>query len=123
MLQGYGTLTRSVSRTLEYAYNDFCIAALGGALGGALGRAGDAAKYRARSENWRNVFRHDQTSALANGSDTGFAGFFQGRFANGSWFDQDPLACSNMDPDAARPCSLQSNALETFESSLWEYGL
>jgi putative alpha-1,2-mannosidase len=41
-----------VSRTLEYAYDD----ALIGDLAAALGKADDAALFRKRSENWRNVF-------------------------------------------------------------------
>jgi putative alpha-1,2-mannosidase len=59
---------------------------------------------------------------MFNGTNTGFTGFFQGRFANGTWFTQDPLWCSTIDPDQNRVCSLQNTGQETFESSLWEYG-
>lgn len=45
------------------------------------------------------------------------------RYANGTWHTQDPLWCSAIDPDNSRICSLQNNGQETFESSLWEYGL
>jgi len=114
--KGFGTMTRSVSRTLEYAYNDFCIAQ----MAAGLGRAGDAEKYRGRSGNWQNLFRADQGSAWWNGSDTGFAGFFQPRFLNRTWGYQNPLNCSNL--DEASVCSLQNSGRETFESSLWEYG-
>ncbi|PSN70516.1 hypothetical protein BS50DRAFT_599078 [Corynespora cassiicola Philippines] len=117
--KGFGTMTRSVSRTLEYAYNDFCIAEMALGLGG---REVDVQKYTERSGNWQNLFYADRRSFLFNGSDTGYTGFFQGRFANGTWHTQDPLWCSTIDPSSNRVCSLQNTGQETFESSLWEYG-
>ncbi|KAL1644969.1 hypothetical protein SLS58_004040 [Diplodia intermedia] len=114
--KGFGTMTRSISRTLEYSYNDFTIAE----LAAALAHAADADKYTARSANWQNLFRPNQTSFL-NGTDTGFVGFFQPRYLNGTWGFQDPLRCSNIDPFPDSVCSLQNTAGETFESSIWEY--
>ncbi|KAF1964323.1 alpha-1,2-mannosidase family protein [Bimuria novae-zelandiae CBS 107.79] len=117
--KGFGTMTRSVSRTLEYAYNDFCIAQM------ALGLDKDSGvveKYKESSNNWKNLFKKDQTSFFVNGSDTGFVGFFQGRYLNGTWHDQDPLLCSAIDNYSNKSCSLQNTGQETFESSLWEYG-
>ena len=35
---------------------------------------------------------------------------------------QDPITCSSIDT-SGRPCSLQNNAAETFEDSIWEYQL
>lgn len=49
-----------VSRTLEYAYDDFCVAQ----LAQALGKTDDAQKLMKRSENWRNVI--DPTTGYAN---------------------------------------------------------
>ncbi|RAL10469.1 glycoside hydrolase family 92 protein [Aspergillus homomorphus CBS 101889] len=112
---GFGTLTRSISRTLEYAYNDFTIAQM--ARG--MGKTSDAEKYENTARYWQNLFRADQTSFL-NGTDTGFRGFFQPKYMNGTWGYQDPLTCSNIDT-SGRSCSLQNNAAETFESSIWEY--
>lgn len=77
---GFGPMTRSISRTLEYAYNDFAIAQI--ARG--LGKIGDAELYEERAGYWRNLFREDQASVV-NGEDTGFRGFFQPRYLNGSW--------------------------------------
>jgi predicted alpha-1,2-mannosidase len=57
-----------VSRTLEYAYDDFLV----GTMAGALGADADAKTFLKRSENWRNVI------------DTG-TGFARGRYADGSW--------------------------------------
>ncbi|KAL4743561.1 glycosyl hydrolase family 92-domain-containing protein [Aspergillus similis] len=111
---GFGTNSRSISRTVEYAYNDFCVATVGRGLGK---EQKEYETYLARSENWRNLYKDDQTS-FVNGTDTGFVGFFQPRYLNGSWGYQDPIACSAL---SGSWCSLTSNPSETFESSVWEY--
>ncbi|KAF4767780.1 hypothetical protein HAV15_009511 [Penicillium sp. str.  len=113
--EGFGTMTRSISRTLEYSYNDFAIAQM--ARG--LNKTADAKRYETRSRYWQNLFKKDQTS-LWQGKDTGFTGFFQPKYLNGTWGVQDPLACSNID-QSGHACSLQNTAGETFESSIWEY--
>jgi len=71
---GHGLITRSVSRTVEYAYDDFCIAE----MAGIFGQNEDQIKYYKRAGNWRNLFNKDQTSFI-NGIDTGFVGFLQPR--------------------------------------------
>ncbi|KAL2259822.1 hypothetical protein VTK26DRAFT_6363 [Humicola hyalothermophila] len=114
--KGFGTMTRSISRTLEYAYNDFCIAQ----MAAGLGQYGDKEKYLESSGNWRNLFKENLTSQWWDGTDTGFTGFFQPRYLNGTWGYQDPLSCSNLDSHSV--CSLQNSGRETFESSIWEYG-
>ncbi|KAH6606104.1 glycosyl hydrolase 92 [Trichoderma cornu-damae] len=114
--KGFGVMTRSISRTLEYSYNDFCISQ----IAGGLGKKQDQEKYIESSGNWRNIFKADQTSFFSNGTDTGFKGFFQGKFLNQTWFTQPPLMCSYMDTTSI--CSLQLAGPETFESSIWEYG-
>ncbi|KAK0721988.1 glycoside hydrolase family 92 protein [Lasiosphaeria miniovina] len=114
--KGFGTMTRSISRTLEYSYNDFCISQI--AKG--LGKTGDEEKYLGTSEHWKNLYKADQTSAWWNGTDTGFVGFFEPRFLNKTWGFQNPLNCSNLDQFSV--CSLQNTGRETFESSIWEYG-
>ncbi|KAJ5180567.1 CAZyme family GH92 [Penicillium capsulatum] len=109
---GFGTNSRSISRTVEYAYNDYAL----GILGKGLGKS-NYTTYLSRSKNWQNLYKHDQASFLENGTNTGFTGFFQPRYLNGSWGFQDPIACSAL----ASWCSLTSNPSETFESSIWEY--
>ncbi|GIZ47864.1 hypothetical protein CKM354_001094400 [Cercospora kikuchii] len=111
---GFGPSFHSVSRTLEYAYDDFAIAQV--ARG--LGHDTDYEKYLERSANWQNLFKADQTSIWPNGTDTGFVGFLQPRFANGTWRFQDPMECSPLD---SKFCSYSSNPRETFESAIWEY--
>jgi predicted alpha-1,2-mannosidase len=44
--------SESVSRTLEYAYDDWCIAL----IAAKIGRTADAARFFRRAQNWRNVF-------------------------------------------------------------------
>ncbi|KAJ5724423.1 hypothetical protein N7493_006151 [Penicillium malachiteum] len=109
---GFGTNSRSISRTVEYAYNDHGVSVLGKGLG-----KQEYTTYLSRSNNWKNLFKSDQKSLLENGTDTGFTGFFQPKYLNGTWGFQDPIACSAL----ASWCSLTSNPSETFESSIWEY--
>lgn len=109
---GFGTNSRSISRTLEYSYNDYSLSVVGRGIG-----KKDYTKYLSRANNWQNLFKKDQTSYLENGTDTGFVGFLQPKYLNGTWGYQDPIACSAL----ASFCSLTSNPSETFESSVWEY--
>lgn len=48
---GVGPFTRSISRTVEYAYNDFCIAE----MAHGMGHMADYEKYSERSRYWRYV--------------------------------------------------------------------
>ncbi len=77
---GVGAFSRSISRTVEYAYDDFCISEM--AKG--MGHTADYEKYTARSENWRNMYKADQTSYI-NGTNTGFTGFLQPKYLNQTW--------------------------------------
>ena len=63
-----------VSRTLEYAYDDWCLSL----IAERLGREEDARDLRERARWWRNVF--DPRT-----------GWVQGRHANGSFLDDDNL--------------------------------
>lgn len=107
----------SISRTLEYAYNDFCISQ----LAAGLGKKDDGEKYIASSGNWLNLYKKDLASYYWNGTNTGFTGFFQPKYLNQTWGFQNPLTCSNI--DSHRACFLPNNLQETYESSIWEYGL
>jgi putative alpha-1,2-mannosidase len=110
---GFGPHTRSVSRTVEYAYNDFCVAQMAASL-----NANDTEKYMNRSSNWRNLLREDQASTIG-GKDSGFLGVLQPKFYNSTWAYQDPLLCSPLlEPDS---CYLTMNGHETYEGSCWLY--
>jgi putative alpha-1,2-mannosidase len=113
---GTGLHTRSISRTIEYAYNDFCIAEM--AKG--LGHNDDYKKYIARAGNWRNLFLANQTSSI-NGVDTNFVGFLEPKNLDGSWAYQDPSYCSPLlNPNS---CFLNPGGSETYEASIWLYTL
>ncbi|KAG9230997.1 putative alpha-1,2-mannosidase [Amylocarpus encephaloides] len=55
--------TRSVSRAVEYAYNDFSLSQ----VAGGLGKAVDADKYLNRSRNWRNHWNNEASVLGFNG--------------------------------------------------------
>jgi predicted alpha-1,2-mannosidase len=63
-----GEHNHSVSSTLEYAYDDWCI----GRLAAALGKADDAALFQKRSENYANLY--DPST-----------GFMRARAVDGTW--------------------------------------
>ena len=71
---------RSASRTVEYAYDDFCIAQ----VAQALGYAADSRKYLERSKNWMNVWSDETLSARP-------------RYADGSWLA--PFQAAHFYPD------------------------
>ena len=58
----------SISETLEYAYDDWCLSR----LAAALGKKDDSAKYGRRAFNYKNTFDHTKNS-------------FRPREANGQW--------------------------------------
>lgn len=111
---GVGPMTRSISRNVEYAYNDFCISEM--ARG--MGKTGDEEKYLERSGYWKNMYLDTQTSFI-KGVDTGFTGFLQPRYLNGTFGFQDPIFCSNLSNFTS--CYLNINAQETYEGPIWLY--
>ena len=72
-------INENVARTLEYAYNDWCIAQ----VAGKLGRGEDAAMLEKASQNWRNVF--DSETKLMRGRNR--EGDFQTPFSSYKWGD------------------------------------
>jgi predicted alpha-1,2-mannosidase len=88
-----GDRKQSVSKVLEYAYDDACIAR----FARALGKTDVAEKYSKRSQNWQNVF--DPST-----------GFMRGRNADGSWvepFDEKAINSINFN--------------EYTEANAWQY--
>jgi putative alpha-1,2-mannosidase len=71
----YG-IPRAGTRTVEYSFDDWCIAQV------AKGRGHDDIyqKYMARSGNWRNLWRSDYEWK-------GMRGFIMPRDAKGRWLD------------------------------------
>lgn len=115
---GFGIEGHSVSRTLEYAYNDYCVGTLAKGLG-----LDNYTHYLNSSRNWKNVWKPDQNWTSNQDlhwwqNNTNFTGFVQPRNANLSWAFQDPAACSQL---LGEWCTLGVNVHETYESSIWEY--
>ncbi|KAJ8110418.1 hypothetical protein OPT61_g6734 [Boeremia exigua] len=114
--RGEGMRTRSISRTVEYAYDDFAIST----LARALGHEEDAAKYLNRSGNWKNMYNPAQRS-FVNGVDTGFQGFLQPRYMDGMFGVQEPIYCSPLLSPSG--CFLNEAGRETYEAPVWLYTL
>lgn len=83
----------AVSSTLEYAYDDWCIAQ----MAKDLGKDADYKYYMSRAKNYQNVFNPE-------------TGFMQGRFNSGAW-------SKNFDPIS--PSYLGSG--EFTEGNSWQY--
>ncbi|KAJ7490960.1 alpha-1,2-mannosidase, putative subfamily [Mycena latifolia] len=112
-----GPNTRSASRLLEYAYNDFGIALV--AQG--LNKPSEMAHYFNKSGDWFNIWN-------PNASHSGFSGFIQPRSADGSWFfDRRYDSGDVFRPDHCSPvyghtdCFLGFGGGEFYEASSWEY--
>nr|NIV29351.1 alpha-mannosidase [Anaerolineae bacterium] len=90
--------TRSVSRTLEYAYNDFCIAQ----VAKALGKLQDYRRYLERSKNWMNLWDPETRSVRP-------------RHPDGAWLE--PFSPTHGYPDQ------QYNYWEApfYEGNGWQY--
>ena len=77
----YG-IDRAGNRTVEYAYNDYCIALL--AKG--LGREDLYERFMKQSGNWKNLWR----------SDYGVKGYIMPKDRNGAWLDSVPWGHSKV---------------------------
>ncbi|KAI0019153.1 glycoside hydrolase family 92 protein [Xylariomycetidae sp. FL0641] len=122
---GTGPMSRSVSRTMEYAYDDFAIAMM--ARG--MGRTADESKYLQRSRNWRHLFNAEQEDWIGDGTNddrepsgekTGFTGFAQPRYRNGTWHYQSTRLCSPI--HEPHLCYFDTQ-YATYEGSPWLYTL
>lgn len=103
-----GRQTREVSRTVEYAHNDFAA----GTVATILSHLEEANYLYNRSLSYRNLFDKSVTSF-------GTTGFLQKRFTNGTFASRDPTECSPI--SNAESCSLQQNEYGIYETSAWEY--
>ncbi|MEM9526044.1 MAG: GH92 family glycosyl hydrolase, partial [Bacteroidota bacterium] len=104
---------RAGSRTVEYAYNDYCIYLV--AKG--LGKDSIAAKYFARSNNWKNLWKPV--------SDSGAKGFIMPRNASGEW-DESYLGRAWQSEKGWQPVDFSVHVSGTwpdffYEADSWEY--
>lgn len=115
---GTGPMSRAISRTVEYAYDDFVIAL----MARELGHKDDETKYLQRSGNWKNLFNPEQEDKYRD--ETGelhkseFKGFMQPRFRNGTWRYQNVRLCS---PIYQQHSCYFDTQYETYEGSPWLY--
>ncbi|KAJ7352022.1 alpha-1,2-mannosidase, putative subfamily [Mycena albidolilacea] len=111
-----GANTRSASRLLEYAYNDFDIALV--AQG--LNKTAEMVHYFNKSADWYNIWNPDAEHS-------GFKGFIQPRSRDGSWFFDRADAGKVFRPDHCSPvyghneCFGGYGGGEFYEASSWEY--
>lgn len=131
-VRGNGLRGAEISRTVEYAYDDFCIATVAhlinqtrhhtldpnDSIATETDLQSDYAKYLARSHNYRNHFNPATPSFLHN-TNTTFTGFHQPRFANGSFVFQDPALGSPAMPEGSH----FSQNIATYEGASWMYTL
>ncbi|KAH8884609.1 glycoside hydrolase family 92 protein [Thozetella sp. PMI_491] len=115
---GTGPSSRTISRGVEYAYDDFCISL----LAAGLGHESDAAKYHGRSANWQNYWNAEQRDIyrdpLGEIVQSHFEGFMQPRLMNGSFRYQNTRSCS---PIHQTHSCYYDTALDTYEGSPWLY--
>ena len=115
---GTGPASRTISRGLEYAYDDFCISFL--AQG--LNHTAAATKYFLRGGNWANYWNSAQHDIYRDARDevmqTSFTGFMQPRLANGSFTYQNTRTCS---PNHDTHVCYYDTGFATYEGSPWLY--
>ncbi|KAK4189368.1 family 92 putative glycoside hydrolase [Podospora australis] len=117
---GTGPASRSISRGVEYAYDDFCISLLASGLSRP---APEVSKYRQRGANWANYWNPTQKDLFRSAPDgpvssTKFLGFMQPRTVNGTFRYQNTRSCS---PIHNMHSCYYDTGLETYEGSPWLY--
>jgi putative alpha-1,2-mannosidase len=105
--------TRSISRTVEYAQNDFSLYQ----IAKRTNRTADAKKYLARARQWENMWNPDMVSNLTVGN---FSGFLTPRDADGKW---NLTGISGVEKFNATDCGGCEWDSDTYEATSWEYSM
>lgn len=115
---GTGPSSRTISRSVEYAYDDFCIAL----MADGMGKRADARKYHARSANWKNLWNAEQKDLYRDPRgeviQSEFVGFLQPRLVDGTWRYHNTRTCS---PIHQMHSCYYDTAFDTYEGSPWLY--
>ncbi|KAK5652766.1 hypothetical protein OQA88_9619 [Cercophora sp. LCS_1] len=115
---GTGPSSRTISRGVEYAYDDFCIALM--AQG--LGHEADFQKYMQRGGNWANYWNPEQRDVYRDPSgeviQSDFKGFMQPRLLDGTFKHQNVRTCS---PIFQTHSCYYDTGFDTYEGSPWLY--
>lgn len=100
--------SRSISRGLEYAQNDFAIYSIASGLNISTS---EIAGFRDRADWWQNQWNPHANITLANGTIGPFNGFPGARNSDGSWnfTDYGPINCTN--------CGWSG---DIYEATVWE---
>ncbi|EGO54115.1 hypothetical protein NEUTE1DRAFT_87202 [Neurospora tetrasperma FGSC 2508] len=135
---GTGPASRSISRGVEYAYNDFCISLLSQDSSSSSSSSyrpnistpwtsltADITKYHHRGANWRNywnpsakdLFRDDRTTSSYI-IQSPFVGFLQPRTLAGTFRYHPTRTCS---PIQNQHSCYYDTALDVYEGSPWLY--
>lgn len=116
--KGSGPMSRTISRTVEYAYDDFCIAT----MAQTLGHKSDAEKYFNRSTNWQNLWNEEQEDIYRDPQEeivwSDYLGFMQPRLLDGSWRYHNTRLCS---PIHQFHSCYYDTGYDTYEGSPWLY--
>ncbi|KAF7289771.1 Glycoside hydrolase family 92 protein [Mycena indigotica] len=107
-----GANTKQVSRAIEYAFDDFAISQ----VAKTLGKKADAKKYAGRAQNYHNSWNANVSLDVPGFFNGSVSGFFQPKFANGTWNFTDPRHCSVHDP-AQATCFLNAIRRDGFYES------
>jgi predicted alpha-1,2-mannosidase len=110
---------RAGNRTLEYAYDDFCLATV--AKG--IKRKGEYGRFIKQADNWQNLWRDIE--------DNGSRGFIMPKAANGNWIDSIQCNESNGQINYIKYSPLAQDwpicvcwwCGFFYEASSWEYSL
>ncbi|KAK0617052.1 alpha-1,2-mannosidase-like protein [Immersiella caudata] len=117
-VNGTGPHSRTISRGVEYAYDDFCISF----LAEGLGHTEDASKYFLRGGNWANYWNPEQRDVYRDHRgevmQTNFTGFMQPRLYNGTFIYQNTRTCS---PIHDTHSCYYDTGFDTYEGSPWLY--
>lgn len=115
---GTGPTSRTISRSVEYAYDDFCIAN----IAAGLNKHSDAEKYHSRSANWKNLWNGAQKDVYLDPRgdvlQSEFTGFLQPKLMDGTWRYHNTRTCS---PIHDMHSCYYDTAHDTYEGSPWLY--
>ncbi|KAK4217244.1 glycosyl hydrolase family 92-domain-containing protein [Rhypophila decipiens] len=118
---GSGPASRTISRGVEYAYDDFCISLLATKLRRPVN---EILKYARRGSNWRNYWNPHSRDIFLQTNDqeeilqSNFQGFMQPRTPDGKFKHQNPRTCS---PIENMHSCYYDTGLDTYEGSPWLY--
>jgi putative alpha-1,2-mannosidase len=105
--------TRCISRTVEYAQNDFALYQ----IAKRTNRVADAQKYLKRAKQWENLWNPNMVSNLSVGD---FSGFLTPKDADGNWNLAGIAGTNTFNVTDCGECEWDA---DTYEGTAWEYSM